>query len=279
MQDIVDEIISCGYDNLNDIQIPYDTKVGLEVIRDSVKYEFIIHLKSNSDKLLVMGPGAINDNSNHDRSRPIFHRWSWEFDVSTIHFNDPTLYLSDNILGGWGLGSMDNWYLKKISNIFNILISKFGLKNENVIFYGSSLGGFMSIMLATMVKDSVAIAEIPQLDVMNWSKHWKFLRENLFDNLSDEYIRERFGYKLDVINLMKIEKYIPNAYLLLDCSHDYDFKNIYLPFFNRLNELPFDEKKHNLKIKITGKNKGHAFLPYHELVVLVNQVIAIMDNK
>lgn len=279
MQDIVDEIISCGYENLPDIKIPYDKKVGLEVIRDSVKYEFIIHLKSNSDKLLVMGPGAINDNSTHDRTRPIFHRWSWEFDISTIHFNDPTLYLSDDILGGWGLGSMDNWYLKKISNIFNILIENIGFENKNVIFYGSSLGGFMSIMLATMIKNSVAIAEIPQLDVTNWTKHWGRLKTNLFDDLADDYIKQRFGYKLDVIELMKIENYIPNAYLLLDCSHDYDFKNIYLPFFNRLNELPYDERKNNLKIKITGKNKGHAFLPYNELVILINKVLAIMDSE
>lgn len=279
MEDIVDEIISCDYENLRNVNLPYDRKVGLEVMRDSVKYEFIIHLKSNSDKLLVMGPGAINDNSNHDRTRPIFHRWSWEFEISTIHFNDPTLYLSDNILGGWGLGSMDNWYLKKISNIFNILIEKFSFKKKNVIFYGSSLGGFMSIMLATMIKNSVAVAEIPQLDVTNWSKHWPRLRENLFDDLSDGYIKERFGYKLDVLTLMKIENYIPNAYLLLDCSHDYDFKNIYLPFFSRLNELPYDERKNNLKIKITGKNKGHAFLPYNELVTLINKIISLMDTE
>lgn len=277
MQDIVDEIISCSYDNLKDIHLPVDRKVGLEVMRDSVKYELIINLKNGCDKLLVMCPAAINDGSGHDRTRPIFHRWSWEFDVSTIYFNDPTLYLSENILGGWGLGSMDNWYLKKISNIFNIIIEKLGLYNKNVIFYGSSLGGFMSIMLAIMIKNSVAIAEIPQLDVTNWSKHWPFLREYLFDDQSDDYIKERYGYKLDVITLMKIENYIPNAYLLFDCSHDYDLQNIYLPFFNRLNELPYDERKNNLKIKITGKNKGHAFLPYHELVVLVNKVISLMD--
>ena len=277
MKDIVDEMIRCDYDDLKDVQLPFNKRVGLEVMRDSVKYEFIINLKTGSDKLLVMCPAAINDNSSHDRSRPIFHRWSWEFDASTIFFNDPTLYLSDNILGGWGLGSMDNWYLKKISNILNILIETLGFNKKKVIFYGSSLGGFMSIMLATMIKNSVAIAEIPQLDVTNWTKHWSLLRENLFDNLPDDTIKQRFGYKLDVINLMKIENYIPNAYLLLDCSYDYDFRNIYLPFFNRLNELPYDERKNNLKIKITGKNKGHAFLPYNELVVLINKIIAIMD--
>ena len=277
MKDIVDEMIRCDYDDLNNVQLPFNKRVGLEVMRDSVKYEFIINLKTDSDKLLVMCPAAINDNSSHDRARPIFHRWSWEFDVSTIFFNDPTLYLSDNILGGWGLGSMDNWYLKKISNIFNIMIENLGFNKRNVIFYGSSLGGFMSIMLATMIKSSVAIAEIPQLDVTNWTKHWSLLRENLFDNLPDESIKQRFGYKLDVIDLMKIENYIPNAYLLFDCSYDYDFENIYLPFFNRLNELPYDERKNNLKIKITGKNKGHAFLPYNELVILINKIIAIMD--
>ncbi len=278
MDKLVDKIIECDYKDLQNLKIPME-KIGLIVYRDSVKYEFILNLKKSSDKLLVISSGAIPKDSNHDRSRPIFHRWSWKFNESTIFYNDPTLYLSDNILGGWGLGTMDNWYLKKISNILNVIIEKIGIKNENVIFYGSSLGGTMSIMLATMIKNSIAIAEMPQLDLTNWSKHWDKLKKNLFEDLPDDYIKKRFDYKIDVIELMKIENYIPNAYLILDCSYDYDFERIYLPFFKRLNELPFENSKNNLKIRIDGKNKGHYALSQRELLKLIENIALIMNNE
>lgn len=279
MEKIVDEMIECNYDDLEEVVIPFNKRIGLIVFRDSVKYEFLINLKEYSDKLLVVGSAAITRDSNLDRNKPVFHRWSWNFEESTIFYNDPTLYLSNELLGGWGLGSMDNWYLKRISDILNILIKKCGYENQNVIFYGSSLGGTMSIMLATLIKNSVAIAEVPQFDITNWGMHWEKLRIYLFDGLPTDYIKIHYKYKIDVIELMKIEQYIPDVYLILDCSHDYDFENVYLPFFKRLNELPFKDSENHIKIRIDGKNKGHSALPPEELLKIIKIVSLSMDNK
>lgn len=70
------KLIKCEYEDLPDLELLYNKRFGLEVIRDSVKYEFLIDLKINSDRLLIMSPSAIPDNSNHDRKRPMFQRWS-----------------------------------------------------------------------------------------------------------------------------------------------------------------------------------------------------------
>lgn len=134
MEQLVEKIIKTDYENIEKIDIPYDERVGLIVYMSSIKYEFLLNIKSNTNKLLVVGSGALPNGSKHDRKRPLFHRWSWKFEQSTIHYNDPTLYLTNNILGGWGLGTMNNWYLKKISLILIKLFKKLSIKNENIMF-------------------------------------------------------------------------------------------------------------------------------------------------
>lgn len=277
MKELVEKIIKCDFEELSNIELPYDERIGLEVLWDGIKYEFLINFKTGIDKLLIVGSGALPLNSDFDRTRPLFDRWSWGFDESTIFYNDPTLYLSSDIFGGWGLGSMDNWYLEKISIILQI-IYKNKFLNENVIFYGSSLAGFMSLMLATMIKGSTAIAEIPQLDLINWDYHWYRLKRNLFDDLPDDIIREKYNYKIDLLEFIKINDYIPNAYLILDCSCEHDFNKVYSPFFDRLNELPFSNEKNNIKIKITGKNMGHEILTQKELKLLLKNINLIKNN-
>lgn len=58
----------------------------------------------------------------------------------------------------------------------------------------------MSIMLGTMIKNTTVLAEIPQLDVKNWTWHWHRLKKYLFDGLPEEQIATRFNYKLDLMN-------------------------------------------------------------------------------
>jgi len=279
MKELVDEIISCNIDEIKDQNFPYNKKVGLIIYLDNVKYEFLINLKE-TDNMLILGSGARNsDDSLEDKQRPLFHRNSWDFMQSTIQYNDPTTYLTPELWGGWGLGHLDNWYLKNIAKIIEELLKKFNIDNENVIFYGSSLGGFMSIMLSILIKNSTSIAEIPQFDLTKWEYHWHRLKKYCFEGMSEEEIKNRYGYRIDIIELIKKENYIPKSFLILDCSHDYDFEKIFIPFFLRLNDLPFSSNKNNIRIRIDGKNKGHSVLNYEEVILLINNVEHITSNS
>jgi hypothetical protein len=279
MKTLVDTVICCEFDEIKKQVFPMNKMFGLLVIIDNVKYEFLLNLKS-TEKILVIGSGARNPNTSiEDKKRPLFHRWSWNFMQSVIFYNDPTTYLSTELLGGWGLGTCEDWYLKNISLILEEIFKNLSIDNSNVIFYGSSLGGFNSLMLSILMKNTISIAEIPQFDITKWSYHWNELKKYCFNDLPEEVIKEEYGYKIDVIELIKQEQYIPNAHLILDCSHDYDFQNIYLPFFSRLDELPFSEEKNRIRIRIDGKNKGHSFLDYESVITLIDNVISVNDNS
>lgn len=279
MKNLVEQIINCGFDEISHQVFPMNKMFGLVVEMDGVKYEFLLNLKA-TEKILILGSGARNPNTSpEDKKRPLFHRWSWEFNHSTIFYNDPTLYLSPELLGGWGLGTCDNWYLRNISLILEKILANVGIENKNVLFYGSSSGGFNSVMLSVLMKDTTSLAEIPQFDVTKWGYHWNALRKVCFNNLPEEIIRKEYGYKVDVLELIKKEQYIPNAFVILDCSSSYDYQNIYLPFFNRLDELPFDEKRNKIKIRIDGKNRGHSILDYQSIFTTIDNVMFINDNS
>ena len=127
-------------------------------------------------------------------------------------------------------------------------------------------------MLSTLIKNTKSIAEVPQFDVTLWEKHWSRLKKYCFNDKDEEFIKKEYGYRIDCIELMKKENYIPDAYIIIDCSHDYDHEFINLPFFKRLDELPYGENQNNLKIRLDGKNQGHSFLPYNESLKTVNQI-------
>lgn len=180
MKQITEKIIEVDKNQLYNITFPLG-RFGLIVKYHGIKYKFLLNLLENSDKLVVLGSGALSKNSSWDRSRPRFSRWSWDFGESTINFDDPTLYLDDEILIAWSIGNSEFWYLKDISTIIKIIADKLKIKDNKLIFFGSSAGGFTSLMLSTLIKDSISIAENPQFDVTTWGKeHWNVVKKALF---------------------------------------------------------------------------------------------------
>ena len=277
MEKLVDEIITCSFEDLKFITFPKNELFGLKLNKDGVTYEFLLNIKDNVDKLLILGSGARQpDQLPKDRKRPFFNRWSWGFNESTIHYNDPTTYIHSDLSTGWGIGTKNKWYLKEIALIIKEIGVKINIPQKNMIFLGSSAGGFTTIMLSTLIKDSIGISEIPQLNLKDYSDfHWNLLKKHIFLNMGDEEIFEKYGHRVDVITLFNKTNYIPKCYLILDCSVEGDLSYNYLPFFSRLNELPYNEFQNNLKIRIDGKNKGHCGSDYLTTRETIKKIISL----
>lgn len=279
MKEISEEIVEINFHDLKNFKLKLDKKIGLIVYWDNVKYEFLLNIKSNNEKLLILGSGALGQR-NFDRSRPYIERHSWNFKQSTIHYHDPTYYVDDMIRGGWGIGTEDNYYLEKISEILKILIKKSNILEKNVLFYGSSAGGFTSLMLATLIKGTKCLADIPQLYVNKYKSKakqldgWRPIKDFGFPNMSDEIFMDTFLYRMDFIEMANRENYVPDAYLILDCSVDLDFNTQYIPFFENLNKIPFNEYSNRLKLIITGQNKGHCPLNNNDTIQLINKLFS-----
>lgn len=294
IKELVNHILECNIEEINYINFPVNVPFGLIVNSNNINYEFIINIKEkdkfkiSQEKLLIFGSASLDPRKKFKfQNRPVFERITWPFEESTIYYNDPTRTINNlNLSGGWGLGDVNNWCIEEIARIIKLIankIYKYDNPNtafNNLIFYGSSMGGFMSLQLSILIKNSVSVVEMPQFDVTRWPS-WQALKECLFNGLSENEIIEKYSFKLNILDLIKREKYIPNAYLVLDCSDEDDFFSQYKPFFDKLNELPFlDNNNLNyIKIRIDGKNEGHHQLDYVNMFKLIKNVSLLMDSS
>ena len=269
MEDLVDRIIECDFEHISFKEFPLNEKFGLIVWKRNVKYEFLLNLKENSQNLICIGSGALNPPDLETfKQKPRFNRHSWKFSQSTLFYNDPTRYLNDSILGGWCIGESDNWYLEEIKKIIVKITEYLKIKNENILFYGSSLGGFNSIQLGTLIRNSKVLADVPQLTLEN-ANYVRYIMPKLFPNTTNEEIKDRYNYRLNILDLIKREKYIPNAIMIFDAG-EVDIKEHYIHFFSQLNDLTEAENSNRIKIIINPINEHH-FLSMEESLEVIQQ--------
>ena len=60
---------------------------------------------------------------------------------------------------GWGIGKNDNYYLENSSLILKTIISKMNIKLEDTVIYGTSAGGFLSIIMGIYLKGAKIVAD------------------------------------------------------------------------------------------------------------------------
>jgi len=279
MDELTDLIIEIDFEQISTYEFPRNKRFGLITRVNNVKYEFLITFNDFSKKLLIIGSGALPSNDNtHDRSRPLFNRHSWDFHESTIFYNDPTLYIDDELLGPWCIGTINDWYLQNIAKIIEEIAKNRGIENKNLLFFGSSAGGFTSLLLSILIKDSYSLAEIPQFNLKNnWRRHYLLLIKHCFKGLSENEVEEKWSHRLNAIDLIKKENYIPNTFLLLDYSVKSDVEMQYVPFFEELNDISGNvgDKIH---IIIDWKNIGHRAQDYGDIIKLLDVVKKHMDR-
>lgn len=199
------------YCDLNNISIKNDTMYVLRVLKDNVPYEYLINRKSNSDKLIVFNNGAI---AGGNVNVPVFQRHSWanKIKTSSVFCMDPTIYIDDYLQTGWGVGKNENYYLENSSLILKTIIEKMNISLDNTVIYGTSAGGYLSIIMGIYLKGAKVVADNAQLDTTRW-----IFKEALdsvitfcFDNVSDSLkYKERFS----IIEAFKKSGYVPKIYL------------------------------------------------------------------
>lgn len=267
------ETIKINFEHLSNLEIPYGKKIGLNVNLETVVYEFILNLNKPKDKLLIIGTepkGYLQDN----RAKPYFEKYEWEFEQSVIFYNDPTYNIDDSITAGFCIGTENNYYLEKIIKILEILIDKIDARNENILFYGSSIGGFTSLLLSTYFKDSMALSDNPKLYAYDFKlmeislNGLESIKDHCFSNMSADRFIEKFNYRFSFIETMIQENYIPNAYIILNY---YNYFSQYSQFFKEFTHLKDLKYSNTIKLMLTW-NLNASSLNKYETINLINNI-------
>ena len=274
MEQLVDKIFDMGLENIENFNFPLNELFGLKVMHNNVKYCFLVRFSTENDKLICVGSGAqIRTEKSFDR--PVFQRHSWhsELNASVIYYSDPIFLESNSAMCGWCVGTPEEYYLDYIKKVIEKLSKNHGIENKNMLFYGSSAGGFTSIQLGTYFRESIVLANNPQTDVRHYNEiHYDKLMEVCFKNMSREQVEKQFAYRLNVISNFKKEKYIPNIYYILELYSDIDFEKHLTPFLFDLRSLDFFNKTNSIQIMFYYETGNHNPLNKKDTIRLINHI-------
>lgn len=249
MENIVDKVIKIDFDEIEKYDFPVDELFGLVICIDSVPYCFTIRFASNNDNLVCFGPGAQQRNATNSKGElitpPYFQRWSWhsEFDESVITYADPTFFYDDDIRIGWFVGEKSKWYLEDVALIIEKLSLNQKIKPQNILFYGSSAGGFVSIAIATLIEGSKALVNNSQFILLNYEEEhltrlFDYLKKS-FKDLSRQEIADLVDYRINLVELFKRQEYIPQISYYVNSDSKRDIYNQCIPFIDEISELDF----------------------------------------
>lgn len=228
----------------------------LVVEKENVDFYIKLKIKNDIENLVVFSNGAINRKISNP---PVFSRSSWfnDYSASCIYLDDATIH-DTNITVGWGVGTQDRHYILDYYQIILRISEILHIPSNKVIYYGSSAGGFISLMLATLHKGSLAIPNNPQVWVRleSQTSRAKNLYNEIFPGMSEKDIFSKFKERFSVIKMMEKEKYIPNMIYLLNRYSDKDYNEQYKPFINYIDKRNMAQND-NIEFIMYHSDKGH----------------------
>lgn len=279
MEKLVEKVFKLSLDEIELFEFPQDELFGLEVINEGIKFCMIINFSSSNKNLICCGPGAFARNARTSKGElitpPFFHRWSWfkNFEESFITYADPIFFYDDEITLGWFVGDKNQWYLNTVSLIIRKLALNQKIFNENILFYGSSGGGFSSVGLGTLIKGSKVLINNSQFKIMNYyathiNNLFRVLKKD-FPDLSQEEIMDIVDYRINAVDLFKRENYIPDITYYVNTASAPDLERHCIPFINDIKELDCFDDQLTVHFYKEVKDKPHGPLPNDKSIEII----------
>jgi hypothetical protein len=212
-----------------------ETSSHLHFEQDGWTHDYLVYPK-DSKRLVVLLPGAM---AKGKRFLPCFHRHSWAslIPANVICVSDPTLALHEDLLGGWFQGRSKDFVLERIVRHIETLSLMLGVPVGNVLFAGSSLGGWAAIAAATLLPGAVAYAENPQTDLRNYySGPLALLDQHVFEGQLTQFTKDE-PHRFSLLDLMRKSAYVPPLWITQKCSDEYHHVHHFRPFVSGMGSL------------------------------------------
>lgn len=243
--------VSLSYEELAHTNLCSQTGVIYQILWNDVRFDFFIRYKPDSPQALILGTGAVGQHP-----RPYFSRISWaeELPYTTIYYSDPTSYREGCTLG-WGYGTNKRWYLMDIAVLLYRILDNLNLKPSDTLFYGSSGGGFTSMVLASMFRSRATVIN-PQFIVENfWAKNVDALKAACLAK-GETLLPERTA----VLPTFLREGWFPYLHVVQNIQAEADVERQLTPFLEQLthNRIDCDER---LTIDFYSSEGAHYVMP------------------
>lgn len=251
-----------SYENVHRVKLDYkeidsynfciDEPVIYSIFWEGIHFDFLINYIEGCENSIIFGTGAI---TKEILPYPFFSRAMWLNDIQCtgIWYFDPSLYMYEDLRLVWGYGEEKRWVLENIAFLLHKLVAKLNLDIKNSVFMGSSGGGTMSILLATMLRGK-AVAINPQLLIEN---HIQSLVEPFKKAIAkDEQLIES---RCNVVTHFQREGYIPNIDIYVNKFSEIDMEKQINPFLDALDKAELSQE--SIKLHFYTELEGHNGMP------------------
>ncbi|MGJ9402570.1 hypothetical protein [Arthrobacter sp. KK5.5] len=242
-------------------------------IRLDVYVDALVTARSSAEAIVCFLPSAQPVAS--PQANPVFHRWTWEesfLDAHVVVLSDPALYVSDNVHAGWFIDQDDD-FVAHMAFVVAKVAKSLGVPLANVVTYGSSMGGYGALMLATELRDPVAVAEVPQLDLRKYSiqRALRVIEDRLLSQTIDELFKTA-PERISVVERMKARGVVPRFKIVtnrLDAGHDelIDLQS------SLKRATDFATSIGDYEIQTTSNAIGHKPLPRTKATLVIRSVL------
>lgn len=182
---------------------------------DKVKFNYFLDYKPDCHKLYVFFPGAYQ----RKKGTVQFQRYSWapKFDGSVLILDDPTINEENSFSLGWFQGLGGGSLIPYVEKIIRKFSKSIGVNLEDVIMFGSSAGGFVSLKLAEKILESSVVCINPQINILCYFK---------------SHVEKMLAYSYGAESLSNLNKGLADKYLTISFPKDrvgafYYFQNVH----------------------------------------------------
>lgn len=144
---------------------------------------------------------------------------------------------------------------------------------EDTVIYGTSAGGFLSIIMGIYLKGAKVVADNTQLDVSNWAfiSAVDYVMEYCFDNIGTAL---KYPERFSVVEAFTKHNYVPKIYLHVNLCSKVDNSMQLAPFLERIENMKNVTEYNNIEIILHyEEKKGHEGLSQDEAIEFLYKVL------
>jgi hypothetical protein len=149
------------------------------------------------------------------------------------------------------------------------------IKLEDTVIYGTSAGGFISIIMGIYLKGAKVIADNPQLDVSNWfcTEAVDKVINYCFDNVSTAL---KYPERFNVVEAFIKNDYVPKINLHINLCSKVDNSMQLVPFLKELEKMNKIKEYNNIEVTLHYEpEKGHEGLNQEEALTQIYKLLNI----
>lgn len=205
---------------------------------------------------------------------------SRDFVADRLFISDPTVYAAESLNLGWYLGTSLLNMQTHITELIDFFASSRG--TEEIIFFGSSGGGFPALLYSQTFDNAIAVTMAPTTTVRHhsnpvlvnaWLQHAHSIIDGNFERLPDDLILDLAAH---------YDGRWRNPAIILQNRTDEDFRETQtLPLLSSLGGAlaPHYSNAQNLHVFLEDYGHGHVMPPSTRLSQIAQDLSSIPEGK